>query len=182
MKFRRARAAVGGHERPGGDEAAIDDLVFEIELVKQVEINVDYILILIRSLQGADAAADKEIRATINKSVMASPSLRSKIDLIEQFVNSVNNASDVEGNWRQFVDAQKQAELEKIVVEENLDKSATAELMEKAFKAGELKTAGTAVTKLLPAKNMFSAGAEHALQKAFVIDRLKAFFERFANL
>ena len=166
----------------GDKESIIDDLVFELELVKQVEINVDYILILIRSLQGADAAADKEIRATINKSVMASPSLRSKIDLIEQFVNSVNNASDVEGNWRQFVDAQKQAELEKIVVEENLDKSATAELMEKAFKAGELKTAGTAVTKLLPAKNMFSAGAEHALQKAFVIDRLKAFFERFSNL
>lgn len=166
----------------GDKESIIDDLVFELELVKQVEINVDYILILIRSLQGADAAADKEIRATINKSVMASPSLRSKIDLIEQFVDSVNNASDVEGNWRQFVDAQKQAELEKIVQEENLDKSATAELMEKAFKAGELKTAGTAVTKLLPAKNMFSAGAEHALQKAFVIDRLKAFFERFSNL
>ncbi len=167
----------------GGDkESIIDDLVFELELVKQVEINVDYILILIRSLQGADAAADKEIRATISKSVLASPSLRSKIDLIEQFVNSVNNASDVEGNWRQFVDQQKQAELAHIVDEENLDKEATAEFMEKAFKAGELRTAGTAVTKLLPAKNMFSAGAEHALQKAFVIDRLKAFFERFSNL
>ncbi|MEN9325117.1 MAG: hypothetical protein RL414_871 [Actinomycetota bacterium] len=163
-------------------ESIVEDLVFELELVKQVEINVDYILILIRSLQGASPVQNKEILAKINKTVLASYSLRSKKDLIEKFVDSINTDSDVEGNWRKFVDAQKKAELHEIIKTENLDVSATEEFINKAFADGELKTAGTAVTKLLPAKNMFSPGLEHSLHKAFVIDKLKEFFERFSNL
>lgn len=169
--------------RPKIEKASIlDDLQFEIELVKQVEINVDYILILIRSLQGADPKENKEIRAKINKTVLASYSLRSKKDLIEKFVESINNDSDVEGNWRKFVDEQKKSELDHIIGEENLHPEETRTFINKAFEVGELKTAGTAIIKLLPPKNMFSPGAEHAIQKAFVIDRLKAFFERFSNL
>lgn len=166
----------------GDKESIIEDLVFEIELVKQVEINVDFILILIRSLKGASADQNKEIKATINKTVLSSYSLRSKKDLIEKFVDSINNDSDVEGAWRDFIAEQKKVELEAIIKEENLDGAATEEFMSKAFADGELRTAGTAVIKLLPAKNMFSPALEHALQKAFVIDKLKAFFERFSNL
>jgi type I restriction enzyme R subunit len=163
-------------------EPIIDDLIFEIELVKQVEINVDFILILIRSLQGASSSEDKEIKAKISKTVLSSFTLRSKKDLIEKFVDSINNDSDVEGDWRKFVDEQKRIELSEIIKEQNLDPVATEVFISKAFAEGELKTAGTAVIKLLPAKNMFSPGFEHALQKAFVIDKLKAFFERFSNL
>ena len=68
-----------------------DDLVFELELVKQVEVNVDYILLLVEKYlkaKGADAKA--EIRAGIVRSVDASPSLRDKKDLIEQFVDSIS--------------------------------------------------------------------------------------------
>jgi type I restriction enzyme R subunit len=160
----------------------IDDLVFEIELVKQVEINVDFILMLIRELQGASASENKEIKARINKTVLSSFSLRSKNDLIEKFVNSINNDSDVEGDWRKFIAEQKKVELDEIIKEESLNVVATEEFISKAFVDGELKTAGTAVIKLMPAKNMFSPSFEHALQKAFVIEKLKAFFERFSNL
>lgn len=163
-------------------ESIVEDLVFEIELVKQVEINVDFILILIRGLQGASASENKEIKARISKTVLSSFSLRSKKDLIEKFVDSINNDSDVEGEWRKFIAEQKQVELHEIIKEENLNAEATEEFINKAFTDGELKTAGTAIIKLLPAKNMFSPGLEHALQKAFVIDKLKAFFERFSNL
>jgi type I restriction enzyme R subunit len=163
-------------------ESIIDDLVFEIELVKQVEINVDFILILIRKLLGASASQDKEIKAQISKTVLASYSLRSKKDLIERFVDSVNNDSDVEGDWRKFISEQKKSELDQIIADENLDPVETQEFIKKAFEDGELKTAGTAVIKLLPPKNMFSPNFEHSLQKAFVIDKLKAFFERFSNL
>jgi type I restriction enzyme R subunit len=166
----------------GDKESIIDDLVFEIELVKQVEINVDFILILIRSLLGASASENKEIKAKINKTVLSSYSLRSKKDLIEKFVDTVNNDSDVEGDWRKFIADQKKAELEVIIQEESLDPGATEEFINKAFADGELKTAGTDVIKLLPARNMFSPNFEHALQKAFVIDKLKAFFDRFSNL
>jgi type I restriction enzyme R subunit len=163
-------------------ESIVEDLVFEIELVKQVEINVDFILILIRGLLGASASDNKEIKAKISKTVLSSYSLRSKKDLIEKFVDSINNDSDVEGDWRKFIAEQKKAELEEIIKDENLNPEATVEFINKAFADGELKTVGTAVIKLLPAVNMFSPGLEHSLQKAFVIDKLKAFFERFANL
>jgi type I restriction enzyme R subunit len=163
-------------------ESIVEDLVFEIELVKQVEINVDFILILIRELQGASASENKEIKARISKTVLSSFSLRSKNDLIEKFVDSINNDSDVEGDWRKFITEQKRVELEEIIKEENLNAGATEEFINKAFADGEMRTAGTDVIKLLPAKNMFSPSFEHALQKAFVIDKLKAFFERFSNL
>jgi type I restriction enzyme R subunit len=166
----------------GDKESIIEDLVFEIELVKQVEINVDFILMLIRGLQGASASDNKEIKAKISKTVLSSYSLRSKKDLIEKFVDSINNDSDVEGDWRKFIAEQKKAELDEIIKEEGLNASATEDFINKAFSDGELKTAGTAVIKLLPAKNMFSPSFEHALQKAYVIDKLKAFFERFSNL
>ncbi len=163
-------------------ESIIDDLVFEIELVKQVEINVDFILILIRKLLGASASQDKEIKSQISKTVLASYSLRSKKDLIERFVDSINNDSDVEGDWRKFISQQKKSELDQIIAEENLNPIETEEFINKAFEDGELKTAGTAVIKLLPPKNMFSPNFEHSVQKAFVIDKLRAFFERFSNL
>ena len=166
----------------GDRESIIEDLVFEIELVKQVEINVDFILILIRGLQGASASENKEIKAKINKTVLSSFSLRSKKDLIEKFIESINNDSDVEGQWKKFVEEAKTEELGKIITEEDLNPQETIAFINKALADGELKSAGTAVTKLLPAKNMFSPSYEHSLQKSLVIEKLKAFFERFSNL
>ncbi len=166
----------------GDKESIIEDLVFEIELVKQVEINVDFILILIRGLQGASASENKEIKAKINKTVLSSFSLRSKKDLIEKFIESINNDSDVEGQWRKFVEEAKTEELGKIIADENLDAHETVAFINKALADGELKSAGTAVTKLLPAKNMFSPSYEHSLQKSMVIEKLKVFFDRFSNL
>jgi type I restriction enzyme R subunit len=163
-------------------ESIIEDLIFEIELVKQVEINVDFILILIKSLQGASASEDKEIKAKISKTILSSYTLRSKKDLIEQFVDSINNNTDVDKYWREFIDKQKDSELKTIIEEENLDSQGTKDFITQAFIEGELKTAGTAITKLLPAKNMFSPSYEHSMQKSLVIQRLKAFYERFSNL
>jgi type I restriction enzyme R subunit len=83
---------------------------------------------------------------------------------------------------RKFIAEQKRVELNEIIKEGNLNPQATEEFISKAFADGELRIAGTAVTKLLPPKNLFSPGFEHALQKAFAIEKLKAFFERFSNL
>lgn len=163
-------------------ESIVEDLVFEIELVKQVEINVDYILIQIQKLQGANPSENMEIRAKINKTVLASYSLRSKKDLIERFIESINVDSDVPGAWRDFIKAAKESELSRIIEEENLNPEETKSFIAKAFTDGELKTAGTAVIKLLPAKNMFSPSYEHSIQKSVVIEKLRALFERFSNL
>lgn len=72
-------------------ESINDDVVFEIELVKQVEINVDYILMLVdKYRQEHGNGQDKEIRAEISRAVDASPTLRDKKDLIETFVDTVS--------------------------------------------------------------------------------------------
>ena len=114
--------------------------------------------------------------------MLSSFSLRSKKDLIDRFVESINNESDVEGQWKKFVEEAKSEELGKIIAEENLNPQETVAFINKALVDGELKSAGTAVTKLLPAKNMFSPSYEHSLQKTMVIEKLKAFFDRFSNL
>ena len=163
-------------------ESIIEDLIFEIELVKQVEINVDFILILIKSLQGASASENKEIKAKISKSILSSYSLRSKKDLIEQFVDSINNNTDVDTYWKEFISEQRKLELKTIIDEENLDPAKTEEFITQAFFEGQIKSIGTSITKLLPAKNMFSPSYEHSLQKSLVIQKLTEFFERFSNL
>jgi len=61
-----------------------DDVVFEVELIKQVEINIDYILMLVKKYHDTHCE-DKEVLITIRKAIDASPELRSKKELIEAF-------------------------------------------------------------------------------------------------
>lgn len=164
-------------------ESILGDVVFEIELVKQVEINVDYILMLVKQLQeSGDANKNKEIQAKLDRAVDSSLSLRSKKDLIEQFVNSLNAATDIDKGWPAFIAERKAAELEQIIEDEKLSVPAAHLYMEQAFREGQLQVTGTALTKLLPARNMFSPTNEHAELKTRVLEKLQSFFERFRAL
>ena len=165
-------------------ESILDDLVFELELVKQVEINVDYILMLVRQLQETkgDQSANKEIEANISRAIDSSVTLRSKKDLIEKFVSQLNVETDVDNGWRNFISEQRKIELEDIIEQERLDAAGTHVFMDQAFEEGQVSTFGTAFTRLIPAKSMFSPVDEHGEQKRRVADRLQAFFERFFSL
>ncbi len=164
-------------------ETINDDVVFEIELIKQVEVNVDYILLLVEQyLKAKGTGKDKGIRETIERAVASSPSLRNKKDLIEQFVDSVSITAKVDAAWLAFVAARKTAELNRIIAEEGLDEGATRAFMENAFRDGSIPAAGTAITKVLPPVSRFSADAAHSTKKRAVLDRLSAFFQRFFGL
>lgn len=164
-------------------ESINDDVVFEIELIKQVEINVDYILLLVEQyLKKKGSGDDKEIRATIERAINSSPSLRNKKDLIEQFVDSVSTKAKVDAQWQAFVAAKKVEELERIISEENLNAEAARSFIENAFRDGSIPTAGTAITKILPPVSRFSKDNGHAAKKQTVLDRLAAFFERYFGL
>lgn len=164
-------------------ESINDDVVFEIELIKQVEINVDYILLLVEQyLKKKGSGEDKEIRATIERAINASPSLRNKKDLIVQFVESVNTRAKVDAQWQSFMAAKKTEELERIITEENLNAEAAREFVEQAFRDGSIPTAGTAITKILPPVSRFSQGNGHAAKKQTVLGKLATFFERYFGL
>ena len=164
-------------------ESINDDVVFEIELIKQVEINVDYILLLVEQyLKKKGSGDDKEIRATIERAINSSPGLRNKKDLIEQFVDSVNTKAKVDAQWQAFVAAKKTEELERIIAEENLNAEAAREFISNAFRDGSISATGTAITKILPPVSRFSKNNGHAAKKQTVLDKLAAFFERYFGL
>jgi type I restriction enzyme R subunit len=160
-----------------------DDVVFEIELIKQVEINVDYILLLVEQyLKKKGTGDDKEIRATIERAINSSPGLRNKKDLIEQFVDSVNTKAKVDAQWQAFVATKKAEELERIITEENLNAEAARNFIDNAFRDGGIPTTGTAITKILPPVSRFNKSNSHAAKKQTVLDKLAAFFERYFGL
>ncbi len=66
------------------------------ELVKQVEVNIDYILMLVKKYQ-KDGNNDKEIVVTSEKAVNSSLNLRSKIAFIREFLSRVNADTEVDG-------------------------------------------------------------------------------------
>ncbi len=173
---------------PGGaeKESIIQDLVFELELIKQVEINVDYILDLIRKLKesGVDQAANTAIKASISRAVDSSMSLRSKKDLIEDFISRVNvqEGVDVDEAWTQYVSEQRIKELEQIIEDERLEAAATRVLMDQAFRSGVIQTAGTALVRVMPAVSIFSPTGEYDRQRSRVTEKLQNYFERFFTL
>ncbi len=164
-------------------ESINDDVVFEIELIKQVEINVDYILMLVEKyLKKKGTGEDKEIRAAIDRAINASPSLRNKKDLIVQFVDSVSTKAKVDTEWVAFITAKKAEELDRIIADEGLNADETKAFVDYAFRDGAIPAAGTAITKILPPVSRFSKSNGHAVKKQTVLEKLGAFFDRFFGL
>ena len=157
-----------------------DDIVFEIELVKQVEVNIDYILSLVKKYHD-EHCLDKEAVASIMKAVDSSLQLRSKKELIKAFLDSINVNTDVDSDWETFVLQQKEADLEQIIKEERLKPDATRKYIHESFEAGALKTSGTAVDDIMPPVSRFGGG-NRAGKKQGIIDKLRAFFEKYFGL
>jgi type I restriction enzyme R subunit len=141
-------------------------------------------LMLVRQLHesGVDTDENKEIKANLDRAVDSSFSLRSKKDLIEKFVESLNVHSDVDESWKAFIDEQKTMELEQLIENENLDVPATHLFVSQAFRDGQVQVAGPALSKMMPPKSMFTADNDHGTQKLRVATLLQAFFERYFGL
>lgn len=169
------------NRKPGGEKEDItDDIVFEIELIKQIEINIDYILMLVKKYHDSHCD-DKEVLITIQKAIDASPELRSKKALIENFISGINDVSDVMIEWRNYVAEEKEKQLVSIITEENLKPEETRKFIENAFRDGSIKTTGTDIDKLMPPMSRFGGG-NHDEKKKNIIDKLLIFFERFFGI
>lgn len=166
-----------------GDKVSIkEDIVFEMELVKQVEVNIDYILMLVAKFHASNCT-DKEIVGAIDKAIRSSLELRSKKELIEAFIDSVNVNGDIKENWRKFVKEQKEAEVEQIITEHNLKSEETKTFIDNALRDGALKTTGTDIDKILPAVSIFGFGGGNRKEiKEKVVTALQKFFEKYFGL
>lgn len=168
--------------RPHNEKTDInDDIVFEMELIKQVEINIDYILMMVSRLHD-EHIGNAEIRLRLEKTITSSPDLRPKRELIEQFIDSLTPDSDVHGEWQTFVREQQAKQLEQIIEEEHLRPEETRRFMTRAFQEGQVQEMGTEVSRILPPMPVFSKNKERSRKKETVLEKLKAFFTRFFDI
>lgn len=156
-----------------------DDIVFEVELIKQIEINIDYILMLVKKYHDTHME-DKEILISIQKAIDSSFELRSKKQLIETFIAGINDVEDVMMEWRTFIAEEKERQLVEIINEENLKEAEARKYIDASFRDGIMKTTGTDIDKILPPMSRF--GGVREKKKATVIEKLLLFFERFFGL
>ena len=163
----------------GDKETINDDIVFEIELVKQIEVNIDYILMLVAKYQQSNCK-DKTILTTIDKAINSSIELRSKKELIERFIEQVNVSTKVDEDWRKFLNERKEADILAIIEEEELKPEETRRFIDNAFRDGMLKTTGTAIDKIMPPVSRFGGG--RATKKQGIIEKLMLFFEKYLGL
>lgn len=165
----------------GDKDSILDDVVFEMELVKQVEVNIDYILMLVGKYHDSNCK-DKEILVAIDKAIKSSLQLRSKKELIENFIATINTSTDVNADWQKFVKKQRQEDMEQLIAEEKLKPAETEKFMENSFRDGVLKTTGTDIDKLMPPVSRFGGGGLRDKKKQGIIAKLKAFFEKYFGL
>lgn len=173
----------GKYSKPDVDAESIKkDIIFEMELVKQVEVNIDYILELVKKYHESNCK-DKEIIGNIEKAIRSSISLRSKKELIEAFLAKINTVTDVSKDWVAFVKEQRETELAKLIEEENLNEDETRSFVIRCFKEGTVKTNGTDIEKILPPMRRFGGGGTNRTEKKQkVIERLKIYFEKFFGI
>ena len=166
--------------RPGDKENINDDLVFETELIRQVEINIDYILLLVQKYHDGNCT-NKEILVNISKAIGSSIQLRSKKELIENFISSANADTDVEKSWKDFVQQQKDEDLKEIIESEHLKPQETMTFIDNSFRDGQVRTTGTDIDKILPPISRFGDGNRQEKKKS-VIEKIQTFFERYFGL
>ena len=161
-------------------ESIKDDIVFEMELVKQVEVNIDYILMLVSKYHKTNCK-DKEILGSINTAINSSLALRSKKELIEGFIDRINVNNDIYIDWTAFVKEQKEHDLETLIEEENLNSEETRKFLDNSFRDGEVKTTGTDIEKILPPMRRFG-GDNKTERKQTIIEKISKFFEKYFGI
>ncbi len=169
-------------EQNGERENINDDIQFEMELIRQVDINIDYILMLVKKYH-AKNCEDQEILASIDRAIDSSIQLRSKKELIHGFINTMNAATVVERDWHTFVAQQKEEDLGEIIQTEKLKPEETKRFLDNSFRDGSLKTTGTDIDKLMPPVSRFGGGGgKRAAKKQGIIAKLASFFEKYLGV
>lgn len=166
-------------------ESIKDDVEFEIELIKQVDINIDYILELV-SKYHAGNCRDKAILGEIDKAVMGSLELRSKKELIDAFLKKVNTKTDVNQDWREFVRENRDSDLKRLIQKDRLDEEKTRAFLENAFSCGIMSDMGRGLPDLMPKRSFFAKknalGEDRSELKNRIFAVLKEFFDKYFGI
>lgn len=160
-------------------ESTLDEVEFEVELLAQVEVSIEYILELIAKYHKDQATNYEPILKLLDSSL----SLRSKKELFLRFIDSLHTQSNVAKDFSTYIKTHKNNALQDIINTLNLDPKKTKEFMQDSFERGELRDYGRAFDEILPPSPLFGKGAEqtHKVRKQ-ALEKLQAFFELFKGL
>lgn len=155
----------------------LEDVDFELELVRRDEINVGYILRLIASMVGADSAKQQEISKVIADTMATDTKLRSKRELIERFIQNnlpkINDSSDVETEFAEFWNEEQTKEFQMMCKEEGLDPEKAQELIDRYLSNGRIPRDHDLGTVL--------AEKPSVLKRDSIITKLKTRLTEFIN-
>ena len=160
-------------------ESIVDDIVFEMELVRQVDVNIDYILMLVEKYRHAHCE-DKELKGAIDKAIGSSLELRSKRELIEAFIAEVNADGNIADQWMAFVRERKRRDLAELIERESLKPDEAVKFFEGSLRDGVLKTTGTDIDQILPPLSRF--GTVRQVAKDRIIAALQILFDRYKGI
>jgi len=171
----------GGNNDPQPPGTA--GLEFEMELISQADIDIPYILALVKQYHDSNCQ-DQEIIMNITRSVTSSPRLRDKKDLIDGYIKTIKPGKDVDvyEEWQRYIGEKRNEELNAIIADENLKQQKAREFVDKSLRDGYVETSGMAITSVLPPMPVFGAGMMREKKKKSVIQKIKRFVERFADL
>ncbi|ENV1418991.1 type I restriction endonuclease subunit R [Campylobacter upsaliensis] len=160
-------------------ESNLDEVEFQVELLAQVEVSIEYILELIAKYHKDQATNYEPILKLLDSSL----SLRSKKELFLRFIDSLHTQSNVAKDFSTYIKTHKNNALQDIINALNLDPKKTKEFMQDSFERGELRDYGRAFDEILPPSPLFGKGAEqtHKVRKQ-ALEKLQAFFELFKGL
>ncbi|MBS6009285.1 MAG: type I restriction endonuclease subunit R [Haemophilus parahaemolyticus] len=161
-----------------------DDVVFEVDLLKSQEINLDYILALI--FEHHKKNQDKEVLIDeIRRTVRSSLGNRAKESLIVDFINQTNlddipDKATLIDSFFLFAQAEQQKEAETLIQEENLNIDAAKRYISTSLKREYASENGTALNEVLP--KMSPLNPQYLTKKQTIFQKIAAFVEKFKGV
>ena len=175
-------------ERANAEEAESkidwDDVVFEVDLLKSQEINLDYILELIFE-HNKKTKNKVELVDEIRRVIRASIGNRAKESLIVDFINQTNldeigEKSGVIEAFFAFAQTQQSLEADELIASESLNSEAAKRYLATSIKREYASENGTELNSILP--KMSPLNPQYLTKKRDVFQRISAFVEKFRGV
>ena len=161
-----------------------DDVVFEVDLLKSQEINLDYILELI--FENNKKTKDKDTLITeIRRVIRASVGNRAKESLVVDFINetdldTLQDKANVIDSFFEYAQRKQKAEASELIAEENLNEEEAKRYITASLKREYASENGTELNALLP--KMSPLNPEYLTKKQSVYQKLSFFIEKFKGV
>lgn len=168
------------------EEARLDwgDVVFEVDLLKSQEINLDYILELIFE-NNKKVKTKADLVEEVRRAIRASLGQRAKESLLVDFINQtdlaqLNDKASVIEAFFTFAQAQQQREAQALIAQENLNEEAAMRYISASLKREYASDNGTELNAVLP--KMSPLNPQYLSKKQSVFQKISAFVDKFKGV